>query len=157
MPICKTWVGANKQKVLLFSTLWYINSQSVCIFFINWMDIHLAKRIVDMYCVIHWLSKCLVRVACLWSKMPIFQRAGLRERGRVRGLQLPQAFQYLILLTRTACDLNFVMISSLASKCQDFKLRSLQFHFIKQLKLGIPNLRPCHFVASEDTMTKFKL
>jgi hypothetical protein len=27
-----------------------------------------------------------------------------------------------------------VMISLLASKCQDFKLRGLQFHFIKQLK-----------------------
>ena len=41
-------------------------------------------------------------------------------------------------------------------KCQDFKLKGLQFHFIKQLKNGHPNLRPCHFEASEDTMTKSK-
>ena len=43
-------------------------------------------------------------------------------------------FQYLIFMIWRPCDLNLVMISSLASKCQDFKLRGLQFHFIKQLK-----------------------
>ena len=37
------------------------------------------------------------------------------------------------------------MISSLASKGQDF-----QFHFIKWLKNGHPTLRTCHFEASED-------
>ena len=26
-------------------------------------------------------AKCLVRVACLWSKMPMFRRAGMREGG----------------------------------------------------------------------------
>ena len=30
------------------------------------------------------------------------------------------------------------MISALTSKCQDFKLRVLQFHFIKQLKIRNP-------------------
>ena len=63
---------------------------------------------------IHWPSKCLVRVACLWSKIPMIQRAGMREGG----LPLLPAFQYLILMTWRSCDLNFVMIS----KCQDFKL-----------------------------------
>ena len=48
------------------------------------------------------------------------------------GLPLPPTFQNLIFMTRRGCDLNFVMISSLASKCQDFKLRGLEFHFIKQ-------------------------
>ena len=47
-------------------------------------------------------------------KMAIFRRAGMREGG--------------------LCDLNLGMISSLASKWQDFKLRGLQFHFNKQLK-----------------------
>ena len=55
---------------------------------------------------------------------------------REGGLPLPLAFQYLILMIRRACDLNLVMISSLASKGQDFKLRGLQFHYIKWLKNG---------------------
>ena len=33
------------------------------------------------------------------------------------------------------------MISLLASKCQDFKLRGLQFHFIKQLKIHHSNFK----------------
>jgi hypothetical protein len=52
----------------------------------------------------------------------MFQRAGIKKKG----LPLPPAFQYLILMALRAWDLNFVMISSLASK--------FQFHFIKQLK-----------------------
>ena len=47
------------------------------------------------------------------------------------------AFQYLIFMAWRSCDLNFEMISLLASKCQDFKLRCFQFHFIKRLKNGI--------------------
>ena len=46
--------------------------------------------------VLHWPSKCLVRVACLRStKMPMFQRAGMTEGG----LPLPRDFQNLILMT----------------------------------------------------------
>ena len=52
------------------------------------------------------------------TKMAIFWRAGVREGG----LPLLLAFQYLILMIRRPCDLNLVMISSLASKCQDFKV-----------------------------------
>jgi len=48
------------------------------------------------------------------------------------------------------------MISLLASNWQDFKLKSLQFHFIKQLKKVIPTLKTCYFEISEDIMTKFK-
>ena len=51
-------------------------------------------------------------------------------------LPLPLAFPYLILLIWRVCNSNLVMISLLASKWQDFKLRGLQFHFIKQLKNG---------------------
>ena len=43
---------------------------------------------------IHSGQKCLLRVACLWSKMPMFQRAGMREGGK----PLPLAFQYLIFM-----------------------------------------------------------
>ena len=64
---------------------------------------------------------------------------------REGGLPLPLAFHYLILRIRRACDLNLVMISSLASKRQDFILKGLQFHIIK-----------CHFEVSEDIMTKLK-
>ena len=55
-----------------------------------------------------------------------------------------------------ACGLNLVMISLLASNWQDFKLKSLQFHFIKQLKKVIPTLKTCYFEASEEIITKFK-
>jgi hypothetical protein len=54
----------------------------------------------------------------------MFQRVGMREGGG----PLSPAFQYLILMIysdikiKRPCDLNLVMISSLASKCQHFKL-----------------------------------
>ena len=73
------------------------------------------------YCSVHSGRKCLPRVACLWSKMPMFQRAGMREEGE----PLPQAFQYLILMIYRTCDLNLVIISSLVAKCQDFEIRGL--------------------------------
>ena len=57
----------------------------------------------------------------------MFQRVGMRE-GRK---PLPQAVQYLILMIYGPCDLNLVIISSLAAKCQDFEIRGLQFHSIK--------------------------
>ena len=44
--------------------------------------------------------------------MPMFQRTGMWEGG----LSLPPAFQYLILMTQSACDSTLVMISSLDSK-----------------------------------------
>ena len=46
-------------------------------------------------------------VACFWSKMPMFQRAGMRKGG----LPLPPVFQYLILMIWRACDLHLVIIS----------------------------------------------
>jgi hypothetical protein len=79
---------------------------------------------------LHSGQKCLPRVACLWSKMPMFQRAGMREGGE----PLPLAFQYLILMIWRPCDLDLVMISSLAAKCQDFEIGGVQFHIIKWLK-----------------------
>ena len=96
--------------------------------------------------------KIVHKISFLVHKWQFFRRAGMREEG----LRLPLAFQYLILMIWRAYDLNLVMISSLASQGQDFKLGGLQFHFIKWLKTGIPTLRTCHFKASEDIMTKFK-
>ena len=75
---------------------------------------------------------------------------------RERGKPLPLAFQYLIFMVERPCDLNLVMLSSLATKCQHFKLRGLQFHYIKWLKKGILTLKSWHFAASEDIITKFK-
>ena len=65
---------------------------------------------------VHSPQECLASVACLWSKMPMFQRAGMREGG----LPLPLAFQYVILVIWRACDLNLAIISSLALKCTVF-------------------------------------
>ena len=46
------------------------------------------------------------------------------------------AFQYLILRIWISFDLNLVMTASRASKGKDFKLRGLQFQFIKCLQNG---------------------
>ena len=116
-------------------------------------DIHTSKcnffgaendKVLDTLGSIHALCCIyLCSLACLWSKMLMFQWAGMRERGE----PLPLAFQYLILIIWRPCDLNLVMISSLASKCQDFKPSCLQFHFIYRWKMIIPTLRTCHFEA----------
>ena len=85
-------------------------------------------------------------------KIAIFRRVGMREGG----LPLPLAFQYLILIIWRPSELSLVMISSLASKCQHFKLRGLQFHLVKWLKIGHFNFKVLAFEASEDIATKFK-
>ena len=60
--------------------------------------------------LLHTLGKkCLLWLACLWSKC-----SRGREWGR-KGGSLPLAFQYLILMIWRPCDLNLIMISSLAS------------------------------------------
>ena len=46
------------------------------------------------FMVLHSGQKCFIQVACLWSKMPMFQREEMREGGK----PLPLAFQYLILM-----------------------------------------------------------
>ena len=59
---------------------------------------------------------------------------GRNEEGRVA---TPPSIWYLILVIWGACDLNLVMVSLLASKWQDFKLRGLQFHFIWSFHLEL--------------------
>ena len=75
--------------------------------------------------------KYLGSLACLYIKMPMFQRVGLREGGK----PLPIAFQYLILMIWRPCDLNLVMISSLASKYQHFKVGMPVFQPFYVMKL----------------------
>ena len=48
------------------------------------------------------------------------------------------------------------MISSLASKCQDFKVEMPFFQPLYVMKLKISKFKGWHFVASEDIITKFK-
>ena len=60
------------------------------------------------------------------NKMPLFQRVGMREGGLPLREPLPPAFIYFILMAWRAWDLNLVMISSVATKCQDLKV----FNFI---------------------------
>ena len=108
------------------------------------MYIHLGLSFAEVKVITYICTVvCIVvrRLARLWSKMPMFQRAGMREGGE----PLPLAFQYLILMIWRPCDLNLVMISSLASKCQHFKLRGLQFHYIKWLKKGHSNFKVLAF------------
>ena len=61
---------------------------------------------------------------------------------RKEGLPLPLAFQYLILVVLRACDLNLVMISSLASKRQ-------------VLRVGMPIFQPLYEVKLK--ASKFKV
>ena len=91
--------------------------------------------------VIHSGQKCLPRVAYLWSKMPMFQGAGMREGGE----PLPLAFQYLIFMVQRPCDLKLVMISRLASKCQDFKFEMPFFQPLYVMKLKTSNLKVLAF------------
>ena len=73
------------------------------------------------------------------------------------GLPLPPTFQYLILVTCRACDLKLVMLSSLASKWQVFKVRMTVFQLFYEMKLKTSKLKKsCHFEASIDIMTRFK-
>ena len=65
--------------------------------------------------------KCLHSFACFYCKMPKYVPEGGNEGGK----PLPLAFQYLIFMIKRPCDSNLVIISSLASKCQHFKLRVL--------------------------------
>jgi hypothetical protein len=98
------------------------------------------KKIGHHLCMIPYSKICTLGT-CLWSKMPKFQRVEMSEGGG----PLRVAFQYLILMIWRPCDLNLVMISSVASKCKHFKLRGLQFHFIKWLKNGHPNFKVLAF------------
>ena len=61
------------------------------------------------------------------------------------GGPLPLAFQYLIIMIERPCDLNLVLISSLAAKCQHFQVGGLQFHYIKWLKKGHFNFKVLAF------------
>ena len=65
------------------------------------------------------------------NKVPMFQKAGMREGG----LSLPPAFQYLFIMMERACDLNLVMISSLASKWQVLKVGMPVFQPFYNMKL----------------------
>ena len=128
------WISASWLHVLVWSPCHFIVIRSNC----DDSIFHGLKKALQAPTVVFIIVR---RFACFWSKMPMFQMAGMRDGG----LPLPPAFQYFILMTWRACDLNFVMISLLASKCQDFKLSGLQFHFIKQLKNGHHNFKDLPF------------
>ena len=57
--------------------------------------------------ILHFGQKSLTWGACLWSKMPMFQRAGVWEGEG----PLPLAFQCLILMIWRPCEINLFMIS----------------------------------------------
>ena len=84
----------------------------------NWARFY-HQNLIDLICIfLNWhrvrygrVQKSIENII-FRPKMAIFWRAGMREGG----LPLPLAFQYLILMIWKACDLNLVMISSLASK-----------------------------------------
>ena len=108
------------QKTLLFCKIW-----------LGQIKIEYGPPGLNPQKRLHLGPKCLPRVVCLWSKMPMFQRVGMREGG----MPLPLAFQYLILMIWRPCDLTLVMISSVASKYQDFKVGMPIFQPFYEMKL----------------------
>ena len=86
--------------------------------------------IVTHVCYIHSGHKCFVWVACLWSKMPMFQRARIKEGGR------------------GATPKGILIFDSNDMKILWFKfgheiftgLEVFQFHFIIRLKNEHPKL-----------------
>ena len=65
------------------------------------------------------------------TKKAIFQRAGMREGG----VATPTSSSYLILMIYRPCDSNLVMISSLASKQEVFKVEMTVFQLFFKMKL----------------------
>ena len=72
--------------------------------------------------------------------MPMFQCAGMREGG---GRATPTSIAIFDSYDKKPCDLNLVMISSLASKCQDFKVEMLFFQPLYVMKLKISKAFCC--------------
>ena len=66
---------------------------SILIFF-DHFDIVISWVRWSLRCEQHSGPKFLPRVACLWSRMPMFQRVGIREGGKPLSL----AFQYFIFM-----------------------------------------------------------
>ena len=93
-------------------------------------------------------QKCLP-----WVAMLIFQRAEIREGGG----PLPQAFQYLILMKWRPCDLNLAMISSLASKCHDFKVGMPVFWPSYEMKLKTSKFKVLAFWSPRPYLTSSKM
>ena len=106
-----------------------------------------------MYCDL-WISKFKKRIVSAENymrKYSIFSR-GWNEGGR-KGCHSHQHHNIWFLWYEEL----LIWISSYLHWSP--KLRGLQFHFInfiKQLKMGIPTLWPCHFKSSRDIMTKFE-
>ena len=62
-----------------------------------------------------------------------------------RGKPLPLALQYLIFIVQRPCDLNLVKISSLAAKCQDFKVEMPFFQALSVMNLKTFNFKVLAF------------
>ena len=73
------------------------------------------------------------------------------------GLPLPPAFQYLILMTWRACDLDLVIwYLHWLQNGKALKLKCPFFSCFMKLNWRLLCLKSWHFEASEDIMTKFK-
>ena len=70
----------------------------------------------------------------LWSKS-VYIPAGRNKGGLVATLTSIRIFNFYDIKT-LRFEFHHDICTALASKCQDFKHRGLQFHFIKQLKNG---------------------
>ena len=87
----------------------------------------------------------------VWSRWPVsevkclsmFQRVGMRKGG----LPVPQAFQYLNLMTWRAYDLDLVMVYSLALKWQGLKVGMPVFQLFYEMKLKTSKFKVLAFLG----------
>ena len=105
--------------------------------------------------VIYRNTMCCISLrslACLWSKMPMFQREVMKEGEE----PLPLACQYLILMIWRPCDLTLVMISLLDQNANILELGCPFFSHFMKLNQKPLSWKYWHFEVSEDIMTRFK-
>ena len=70
---------------------------SCLLLILQWLGYKTLESLVPYLEGAHWHTLCLICIrsfAFLWCKMPMFWRAGMREKGK----PLPLAFQYLIFM-----------------------------------------------------------
>ena len=110
------------ERLKLFSLFHKTNCFQIFVLYLRFVGTILISFQTKRFKYFILCCKCIGCLACLYSKMPLFQMVGLREGGK----SLPLAF----LMIWRPCDLNSVMISSMASKCQHCKVGMPPFYVL---------------------------
>ena len=95
----------------------------------------------------HGIDCSIHCVANVYALLPVSTVKCLCSGGRNEGGKkaTPTSISILDFYDIKICELNLMIISSPASKCQHFKIRGLQFHLVKWLKIGHFNFKMLAF------------